>query len=277
MYTLKRLKNGFKYIEIKNDVMQAKIALQGAHIFEFNKLLWLSEISKFQEGVAIRGGIPLCWPRFGSLDVKLPQHGFARTQMFELVKVEEINNRLTTVHMLLKDNKETREIWDYTFELHLVFNLGESLSISLRTDNTGTKDFMITQALHSYFSISDIKNISIEGLQNRYYHDALSEKKVLQKGTIKICQEVDRVYEGVDKDIVLQDGQRKVHLRTKNSASAIVWNPWIEKTKKMSAMKRDAYKKFVCIESANAFDDFKTIQAGDSYILKLEIQESENG
>jgi len=27
----------------------------------------------------------------------------------------------------------------------------------------------------------------------------------------------------------------------------VVWNPWIEKCKRMSGIKEDAYKEFVCI------------------------------
>ncbi len=38
--------------------------------------LWLSSESAFKEGVAIRGGIPICWPWFGP--VASPSHGFAR-------------------------------------------------------------------------------------------------------------------------------------------------------------------------------------------------------
>ena len=73
MQTLKELKNGFKYLEISNATLNAKIAFQGAHIFEFKRqiaddILWLSPTSHFEKGVAIRGGIPICWPRFGTLD-----------------------------------------------------------------------------------------------------------------------------------------------------------------------------------------------------------------
>jgi len=94
MYVVKQFDNGFKYLEVQNEAASAKIALQGAHIFHYQvkgekPLLWLSEKSAFEEGIAIRGGIPLCWPRFGNLEKTLPQHGFARTSMFELIEVKE--------------------------------------------------------------------------------------------------------------------------------------------------------------------------------------------
>jgi len=271
MYTIKKFDEGLEYLELTNDVMHAKIALQGAHIFEFNELLWLSDVAEFREGVAIRGGIPLCWPRFGSLDKTLTQHGFARTEMFELVAIDELNSELTIVHMRLKDSSKTRKIWDKSFELDIVFELGENLKIGMKTTNRDSDAFMITQAFHSYFLVSDIKNVTIYGLENRTYFDALEEKKGLEKSAIKIDREIDRVYEGVDRDIILKDSQKELLLKTKGSASAIVWNPWIDKAKRISGMRDDAYREFVCIESANAFGDYRVLKPDETHSLSLEL------
>jgi len=62
MISLKQFSNGFEYLEVINKVAKAKIALQGAHIFQYTKigqkpLLWLSEVSEFKVGRAIRGGV----------------------------------------------------------------------------------------------------------------------------------------------------------------------------------------------------------------------------
>ena len=271
MHTIKKFDEGLEYLELTNDVMHAKIALQGAHIFEFNELLWLSDVAEFREGVAIRGGIPLCWPRFGSLDKTLTQHGFARTEMFELVAIDELNSELTIVHMRLKDSSKTRKIWDKSFELDIVFELGENLKIGMKTTNRDSEAFTITEAFHSYFLVSDIKNVTIYGLENRTYFDALEEKKGLEKSAIKIDREIDRVYEGVDRDIILKDSQKEIVLTTKGSASAIVWNPWIDKAKRISGMRDDAYREFVCIESANAFGDYRVLKPDETHSLSLEL------
>jgi len=76
---LNKKENGFEYIEVKNSIASAKIALQGAHIFEYkcsNKadILWLSPTSHFELGKAIRGGIPICWPRFVECSIRVCQH-----------------------------------------------------------------------------------------------------------------------------------------------------------------------------------------------------------
>jgi hypothetical protein len=40
--------------------------------------LFLSDKAVFDGSVAIRGGIPVCWPQFAGLG-ELPKHGFVRT------------------------------------------------------------------------------------------------------------------------------------------------------------------------------------------------------
>ncbi len=274
MFEMKKLENGFEYIEIKNSAASAKIALQGAHIFSFKRsdeeLLWLSRESAFENGTAIRGGIPICWPRFGNLDTSLPQHGFARIFIFELVSVHEESKILTTVHIKLKSSKESRKIWDYTFELDIFFYISETLKIEMKTTNSDTKEFFITEAFHTYFNISKIADVQIFGLENRHYIDTLIDKEVVQRGSIKIDKEVDRIYKESSSEIVLEDSEKKVRIEAFNSNSVIVWNPWIEKCAKMSGMQKEGYKKFVCIESANALDDFKIVKPNKSVSISVE-------
>ena len=275
MYQHKQMGNGFEYIEVQNSVASAKIALQGAHIFEYTNTqrspLWVSKTAFFEYGKAIRGGIPLCWPRFGNRDTSMPQHGFARTQMFELEYVEEKSKSHTELCFVLQDNEQTRKIWNYGFALRVVFHIGDTLRMELQTTNSDTKDFMITQALHSYFQVSDIKDVMIYGLENKRYWDALEDKEYVQEGAVTFEKETDRVYMDVDDEIVFRDQEKKSILRTKNAATAIVWNPWRDKAATMVDMEDDAYREFVCIESANAFDDYKIIKPQTKYSLYLEV------
>jgi len=273
---LKKLPNTFTYVEVNNKVARAKIALQGAHIFEYKcqdkkEILWLSPTSLFQEGKAIRGGIPICWPRFGVLDKSMPAHGFSRTAVFELVHVKEIDDSTTEVILRLRDTKESRNIWNYKFELDIKFRISDTLSVEIVTKNRDTKEFMITQALHTYLSISYINDVSISGLENISYIDTLTNTKELQKGKVKINSECDRVYLDVKKEIVLEDRQKITYLNAVGSSSAVIWNPWIKKGSNMAGMKADAYKEFICIETANAFDDFRVIPPNESHTLSITL------
>ena len=277
MISHKKLPNGFVYVEVKNSSAQAKIALQGAHIFHYAKhtgepILWLSETSRFEYGESIRGGIPVCWPWFGmNKDESLPQHGFARTAMWELSRTNEVSPDETELTFKLSSSDETLKLWQYKFKLELHVVISDKLILELKTTNIDDEAFLITQALHSYFNISHISHVEINGLDNKPYLDALTMKQERQNGSVTFNQEVDRVYQEVDGEILLKDENRIIHIQNEGSSSVVVWNPWIEKCKRMSAMKDEAYEKMVCIESANAFDDAKTIEPNKSHTLKATI------
>jgi len=273
---IKKLSNGFEYIEVMNDTASAKIALQGAHIFEYKvkgkeDLLWLSTESDFEYGKVIRGGIPICWPSFGMNNSTLPQHGFARVSCFQFEYLKEVDGRQTELLLSLEDTPESRKIWNYKFRLELKFILSDCLTLELLTINKDTKPFILTQAFHSYFQVSDIDAIVIKGLEGMQYYDTLKKKESLQEHSIKISEEFDNVYKGVAKRLELVDKEHSITIESKASFSTVIWNPWVEKSKKMSGMRDDAYREFVCIETANAFDDYKVLKAGACFLLGCKI------
>ena len=270
----KQLDNGFKYIEVRNKQAEAKIALQGAHIFHYMKkdkapLLWLSKLAYFEEGKAIRGGIPICFPWFGKNknNPSLPQHGFARTQIWTVVLEEEMDEGMTHIQMQLKSNAHTLAQWAYLFNVTLDIIIGYELSMVFSVSNTDTKPFEITAALHTYFSVSDIENISIKGLENRAYYDALEDETFIQDGAISIQKEVDRVYSNPSKTITLLDGDAKINLQQEGSNSLVIWNPWIAKSKQMADMTEDGYRTMMCLETSNAGEDSRVLKPNESHIL----------
>lgn len=277
MIAQKKLANGFEYIEVKNEAAEAKVALQGAHLFHYARageepILWLSEASDFEAGRAIRGGVPLCWPWFGfHEDKSLPQHGFARTALWEFVSSDEVDAKTTALTFRLTHDEKTLQIWHYKFLLELKIIISDKLSMELKTTNLDENAFKISQALHTYFSISHISEVAIKGLDKKPYLDALTWKNEIQDGDISFSQEVDRVYQEVDGEIVLSDKNRAIYIKNEGSSSAVVWNPWIEKCGRMSAMKPNAYEYFVCIESANAFDDARVLEPQEIHTLKAVI------
>ena len=277
MIVHKKLANGFEYIEIKNSAAEAKIALQGAHIFHYKRadeeqILWLSEVSDFEYGKAIRGGVPICWPWFGFNENRdLPQHGFARVSMWELVSSDESDEKSSSLIFRLTHGSQTLKMWRYKFELELYVTISDKLSMELKTTNLDCESFVLTQALHTYFKVSHISHALIKGLDKKPYLDALTWKNEIQDGDITFNKEVDRVYQEVTDEIILRDENREIHIKNSGSSSVVVWNPWIEKTSRMSAMNKNAYEHMLCIESANAFDDRKVLKPQSSYTIKATI------
>ncbi|MBW6489347.1 D-hexose-6-phosphate mutarotase, partial [Sulfurimonas sp.] len=190
MITHTKLPTGFAYIEIKNSAAEAKIALQGAHLFHYARvgeepILWLSEESDFELGKAIRGGVPICWPWFGfNEDRTLPQHGFARTAMWDCVSCSEIDEKSSSVILRLTHSQESLKMWPYLFELELHVTISQSLTMELKSTNLDRNPFTITQALHTYFALSHISDAVIKGLDKKPYLDALTWKSEVQKGDI---------------------------------------------------------------------------------------------
>jgi len=280
MVELKSFENGFEYLEITNASSSAKIALQGAHIFEYKcadkeDMLWLSDTSAFERGTAIRGGVPICWPAFGMNNPELPQHGFSRTAMFEFKSSREIDTNTTEVLLLLKETQKSLELWNYKFELEFKVLVSNALEMELKSTNRDTKEFKLTQALHSYFRVSDISNAVVIGLNNKPRLDALTNKIFTQKSDIVFKEEFDSVFQKVKNKIVLQDKlngkTREVSIKNEGSSSVVVWNPWIEKGARMSGMRADTYREFVCIESANAYEDFRVLKQNELHTLRVTL------
>ncbi len=277
MFEFKTEPNGFKYIEITNEASSAKIAIQGAHLFHYGRkneepILWLSDTSYMEHGEHIRGGVPICWPSFGLNNPQLPPHGFARNRMWDLVNIIEKDENTTIVIMDFKDSKKSRREWEYKFHLTATFTISNDLTIELRTVNKDSQAFKLTQALHTYFNVSDIENISVNGLDKKPYLDAVTNENHTQNGDLSFDKEIDYVYQEVDGDITLKDKNRNISIKNEGSSSSVIWNPWIEKSKRMSGMRDDAYTEFVCIETANAFDDYRILDSGESHTLKVTIK-----
>lgn len=275
MITNKKNTNGFEYLEIENKSASAKVALQGGHLFHYQQqnkkpLLWLSEKSHFETGKAIRGGIPVCWPWFGKhqTELKLPQHGFARTSLFELLESNEPDEHTTELVLQLKSSPETLLLWPYQFQLVMRITVGATLTVALTTINCDSKPFTITSALHSYFAVSHISSVSIQGLDGMKYWDSLTDETKTQRGDIVINEEIDRVYQKTGNSLILHDADRTIQIEQEGSSSAVVWNPWIDKSKRMADMQDDAYGTMLCIETANALKDARRLMPGEEHTLK---------
>lgn len=279
MIETKTLANGFRYLSIKNRNATAKIALQGAHLFHFQRhddspLLYVSDKSKFENGKAIRGGIPICWPWFGKhkTDNTRPQHGFARTTLWECIETREEDDYSTVITLRLPNiDDENAALWPYKTELTLRITISDCLQLDLMTRNCDTQPFTISSALHSYFSVSAIKKISVKGLDDTPFLDTLTMKRDLQEGDILVHQETDSVYQDVSYPIELHDANRIIKIDATGSHSAILWNPWIEKSQRMADMEDGGYRKMFCIETANAFEDEQTLAPGAIHTLSTSL------
>lgn len=254
--------------------------LHGAHITSFiinnaEELLWLSPMAIFAKEKAIRGGIPICWPWFGKhpSNSTLQQHGFARNCIFDVKVTKELENGDLQIVLSLTANEATLKVWPYHFCLELRITAGLSLSVELVTRNLDNKVFSITEAIHSYFNVSDISNISLNGLQGTPYYDQLVDKDFLQTDlNCTFTSETDRIYQAPGNDILLlQNNAPKIRIEQEQGDAVVVWNPWIDKSKSMSDFPDAGYKNMLCVEAANARYAAIELAPGESHAIKQTI------
>ncbi len=275
---------GLVIVHVENVLSKAKLCLQGAQLLSWIKkdtiknspdVIWLSRGATLTKGQSIRGGIPICWPWFGShlTNQRFPSHGYARTQLWELNKIEKISDEKTFLSMHLNQDKVLEEYRLNGAELELKITIGEKLEMDLVSKNTGREMITLGGAFHTYFNISDISNIRIEGLENKNYIDTLDAwQNKKQKESIKIECEIDRIYqdEPANDNVIVDKGfDRKIRIKKQGSHSSVVWNPWIEKSTRLGDMGIDGYRKMICVETCNAAEDVISIEAGCEHRLSV--------
>jgi glucose-6-phosphate 1-epimerase len=270
---MKQTKGTLEYLHISNKAAEAKISLQGAHIFHFQPkghkpVLWLSKSASFEQGKAIRGGIPVCWPWFGPhpTDSTLPNHGFARTSLWEHINTKEVSERETKVLLGLNSSEESLRLWPYCFELRLEISIGAELKVSLITKNIDSKPFAITTALHTYLAIENINTVYIDGLDKTSYYDKTDNSSDnLQEGKLSFNKETDRVYQNVTSSMQVHDQYRTIRVKTEGSQTVVIWNPGEALAEKIQDL--SDHKTMLCVESAHAMDDSPLIKPGESHRL----------
>ncbi|MCP1607594.1 D-hexose-6-phosphate mutarotase [Pseudomonas citronellolis] len=274
---------------IHTEFGEALIAQQGAQLLSYQPheqppLVWLSEQTGYKRGQSLRGGVPVCWPWFGDLarnpvQVRTeyagdqpPAHGLVRGIDWQLDDIADEQGALA-VHWKL-DARQGLPGWAPSAELSLVMRFGERLGLELTTRNLGDKPLALSQALHTYFAVSDVRQVSIDGLQGCRYIETLENwEERRQDGLVRIQGETDRIYLDVDRPLVIRDPQwqRGIHIQTGHSRSAVLWNPWVDKAQRLSQFADDAWQRMLCIETARVWDDVLSVAPGRSETMSVEI------
>jgi len=274
-------KGGLPFIKVNNNAASALISIYAGQVLSYKPVdetedfLFTSENAFFQNGKAIKGGIPICWPWFGAApetieNIKLPNHGFVRDHYWSVVSAEKIKNGDTRIKLEFVDTDETREIWPYQFYLTLEIYIGESLTLELLTKNTGNKAFVMTEALHTYFNVGDAAQVEVLGLEKTEYLDKSQDFiKVCQIGAIKLSKETDRIHVDVEHDLTIKDPafNRKIKIVSLGNKNVVVWNPWEKGSKEIIDLEKEDYKRFICVEIANAATDIVELSPGEKYQL----------
>ena len=265
-------------LRIDHPAATGQICLMGGHVLEWtpaaanHPVLYMSPEAFFEEDKPIRGGIPICWPWFGPRPGS-PSHGFVRTRLWTLTEATETPDGVRVTLEFASDSA-TLELWPHPFTLALTVEMGRSLDVTLHMTNPGTASFEVTGALHTYLCTGAIEETFVSGLDGTTYTDTIdNHQRKDQRGSVRFDGEVDRIYYSAA-SVRVEDlaWNRVIHIAKTNSDTTVVWNPWIEKSKRLNDLPDDAYHGFLCIEAANAGSDIVKLGPGGEHVLGTRIE-----
>jgi glucose-6-phosphate 1-epimerase len=278
--------HGLPRAVISSPACKAELYLHGAHLTAWQPtgeepVLFLSEASPFQEGKAIRGGVPIIFPWFGartadptSQRTDGPSHGFARISQwqfsFAAVSGDDLHLALT-----LDPNEASRSLGYDHFKLAFELILGKELRMRLTVANLGTSPLCFEEALHTYFTVGDVSRISLEGLAGVEFIDKTDNftRKTQDEIVLTLAEETDRLYLNTPTTVILHDSKldRRISVAKANSSSTVVWNPWGDLSRKMADMTAENWKRMTCIETANATENAITLAAGEAHTMEARV------
>lgn len=268
----------YPVLEIDHPSCKARVALHGAHVMEWQPaghppVLYCSPETVLREGKAIRGGIPICWPWFNAhpTDPSKPAHGIARNRFWQLTDSQD-GGESVDLRFELKADDATRAIWDQAFHAVVEIRLGAELHLSLTSYNAGDTAFRETGALHTYLAVDDIANVKVAGLDGAPFLETAGGRREhgVQAGEIRIEGEIDRIYASTS-TVTVRDGARTIRVHKHGSASTVVWNPGPEKAAKLGDLPAADFRRFLCVEAANAPGAEVTVAPGECHVLRTRI------
>jgi glucose-6-phosphate 1-epimerase len=248
---------------VNSELATAQIYLHGAHLAHFQPrgaqpLLFMSGASLFQPDKPIRGGVPVIFPWFGARAGRPadPPHGFARLREWQLESSTVAADGSVRISLTLNDDEQTRRQWPFAFGLRLNFAISAVLEIAMEVSNPADQPIEFEQALHTYLSVGDVRQATVEGLDGVEYLDRVGppSRKTQPAEAIRFVGETDRLYLHTTATTVVRDPVlgRAITVEKAGSDATVVWNPWIAKAKAMADFGDDEWPRMLCIETANA-------------------------
>lgn len=273
---------GLTRLQMTTPEAAATLYLQGAHLTHWQPaghepVLFVSRKSEFAPGRPIRGGIPIAFPWFAT-DAKQdrieghpgPSHGFARLQDWTLESVSRAGGKLS-LQLTLAPTAMSRSMGFDDFLLTLEVVIGRALSMQLTVANKGTAPLTFEEALHTYFYVADVHEVSVSGLEPTPYIDKNDgfKLKAASGAPVTFTAPTDRVYQDTEAPCVIRAAtqQRDIHVTKTNSRTTVVWNPW----KEMPDVGEWDWHGFVCVETVNAGTNARLIAPGKALTMRAAL------
>ncbi|XP_009625040.1 putative glucose-6-phosphate 1-epimerase [Nicotiana tomentosiformis] len=274
--------SGMNQVTLRNPKgASVQVSLLGGQVTSWRndrgeELLFTSSKGIVKSSKAVRGGISVFFPQYG-----VEQHGSARNKNWTIEDDAPSLNSFDTqgksfVDLLLKPSEDDLKFWPHAFEFRLRVSLASDGSLSLisRIRNINGKPFSFSFAYQTYFSVSDISEVRLEGLETLDYRDNLCKKELFteQGDAITFEAEIDRVYHSSPNCIAVLDHERKrtYLIRKEGLPDIVLWNPWEKKSRAMVDLGDAEYRKMLCVDGA-AIEKPITLKPGKEWTGCVEL------
>ncbi len=273
--------HGLAAVRVRSASASGLVYLQGAHVAAWQPageapIIFMSEQAVYGPGKALRGGVPICFPWFGghAEHKEYPAHGFARTTAFAYRGARLDAQGRTELEFTLDSSPQTEAFFPFAFGVRYRVAFGATLGLEFEVRNLSSQAFSFEEALHSYFAVSDVKQVSVRGLQGASYVDKVRALATFTEAAVelRLTGETDRVYDSAATCRIVDPGlQRSIRVEKSHSASTVVWNPWAERAAQMADLGAAAWPGMLCVESANVGKSKITLPAGAAHLLRLTV------
>ncbi len=274
--------HGLTRAQVTTPEAAATVYLQGAHITHWQParlapVLFLSRKTDLVPGKPIRGGVPIAFPWFATdnnpnrHDGKPgPSHGFARIQPWT-VAFAALSGSDLHLTFTLGPTQLSRDLGFDHFRLAYQLTIGRALSLQLMVANDADVPLGFEEALHTYFAVEDVHEVSVTGLEMASFIDKTDnmQEKPPAQGPLTFSEATDRVYPNTIATCVIHDrlARRSITNSKTKSETTVVFNPW----KEMPDLGTDEWHEMLCVETVNAGVNAITLPQKSTHTMGAKI------
>ncbi len=157
------------------------------------------------------------------------------------------------------------------FRLAFELTIGRSLTMKLTVANDAKTPLVFEEAMHTYFHVADVHEVSVTGLEPTSYIDKNDNFKVKPAAGVPVVFTgiTDRVYENTSAACTIHDplAKRRITNTKTNSNTSVVFNPWRE----LPDLAADDWHEMLAVETVNAGVNAVTLAPGKTHTMEAHI------
>lgn len=247
-------------------------SLRGARITDWRParqepVLWISRGATATDAPFSAGGVPICFPWFGRHphDPDAPGHGLARLAVWQ---VADTRIRGAGVRVALQTHLD-----QYRLTYRVTF--GRKLTMTLAIENLADEPATCEAALHSYFRVSDVRQVVVHGLENTGYVDKTRQfaPRPATGTPLRITGPIDRIYRKTTAACEIEDPgmRRRIRIAASGAGAAVVWNPWCQSAAARAGFSDGDWREMLCVETAAVGDDALVVPAHGRRVIEAMV------